>query len=65
MVAWAQALKPKLGVALQMLVAGLAADAELLAQVGHGKMPAARKHNESVDHFRRGYVLPGHLALIV
>jgi len=55
-----QARQTECGVALQMFVAGLATDAELFAQLGHGKAPATGEYNESIDLFHRGYVGPRH-----
>ena len=55
-----QTRQTEFGVALQMFVAGLAADAELLAQIGPTKTPAAREHHESIDLFHTGYGFPGH-----
>ena len=55
-----QARQTECGVALQMFVAGLATDAELFAQLGHGKAPATGEYNESIDLFHIGYVGPGH-----
>ena len=49
--ACSQTLQTQLSIALQMLVSGLATDPELLAQIGHGKPPAAREHHESIDLF--------------
>jgi hypothetical protein len=40
--------------------AGLATDAELCVQLGHGKAPAAGEDNESIDLFHEAYVGPGH-----
>jgi hypothetical protein len=40
--------------------AGLATDAELCAQLGHGKAPDAGEDNESMDLFPVAYVGPGH-----
>ena len=51
--------------ARQMFVAGLAADAELFAQVGHGESPAARETDESNEFFYIGIVFPGHSPLCV
>lgn len=49
----------------QMFVAGLATDAELFAQLGHGKAPATGEYNESIDLFHIGYVGPGHRPITV
>ena len=55
-----QARQNECGVALQMFVAGLATDAELFAQLGHGKAPATREDHASIDLFAGGYVGPEH-----
>ena len=55
-----QARQNECSVALQMFVAGLAADAELFAQLGHGKAPATREDHASIDLFAGGYVGPRH-----
>jgi len=48
-----------------MLVAGLAADPELLAQVGDRELPATRQRDEANELFHMGYFGPGHRALCV
>jgi len=55
-----QALKPALGVALQMFVAGFAADPKLLAQFCDREPVALGLHDEPSDCIHRGYFLPGH-----
>ena len=55
-----QARQTECGVALQMFVAGLATDAELFAQRGHGKAPASGEYNKSIDLSHIGYVGPRH-----
>ena len=60
--AWLQASQSFSRVPLQMLVASLTADAELLAQIGQGEPSTARQYYESINFFHWGYVLPGHLA---
>jgi len=44
----------------QMLVASLAADPKLLAQICDRETVAARQHNKSNDLFHGGYLVPGH-----
>ena len=65
MAARLQTRRTEFGVARQMFVAGLAADAELFAQVGHGESPAARETDESNEFFYIGNVFPGHSPLCV
>lgn len=60
MAARPQSRQTAVRVALQMLVAGLAADAELLAQVGHAKASALGEDDESVNFFHGSYVWSGH-----
>ena len=48
-----QARQTERGVAFQMLVAGLAADPELLAQIRDAKASALREDYEPVDLFHR------------
>jgi hypothetical protein len=55
-----QARQTERGVALQVLVAGLAADAELLAQIGHAEAPTAGERDETNDLFHGSYLGPGH-----
>ncbi len=55
-----QACQAGLGVAVQVFVAGLAADPELFAQLGHGIASAPGEHDEAMDLFHVGYGVPGH-----
>jgi hypothetical protein len=55
-----QARQAVRGVALQMFVAGLAAEADLLAQVGHAKVAAVCERHESIELFHAGYGFSGH-----
>jgi hypothetical protein len=55
-----QARQTERGVAFQMLVAGLAADPELLAQIRDAKASALGQHDEPIDLFHGCLVLPGH-----
>lgn len=47
-------------VAIQMLVSGLAADAELRAKLREREAVALCQHAESNDLFHRGVLVPGH-----
>src|SRR5690606_42112231 len=60
-----KALQSVRRVALQMLVAGLAADAELLAQTRHRETARLRQTDKANDLFHGGYFFPGHVALCV
>ena len=60
MAAWLQARQTECGAALQMFVAGLATDAELFAQLGHGKAPASGEYKKSINLSHIGYVGPRH-----
>src|SRR5690606_6904146 len=60
-----KALQAVRRVALQMLVAGLAADAELLAQTRHRETARLRQTDKANDLFHGGYFFPGHVALCV
>jgi len=63
MAADGQALQSLGGLPLQVLVAGLAADAKLLAQLVDRETVTLRQDNESIDFIHVGYVFPGHRAL--
>jgi len=52
--------QPVQRVTLQVLVAGLAADAELIAQIRDRKAIGLRQHNESGYFFHEGHIFPGH-----
>jgi hypothetical protein len=55
-----QALQTLGGVALQVFVPGLAADAKLLAQIGDRESTTAREHHKARYLFHLGYVFPRH-----
>src|SRR5690606_37555692 len=55
-----QRLQSTSSVTLEMLVAGLAANPELLAQIGHRKPVGLRQRHKTNDLFHRGYGLPRH-----
>lgn len=53
-----QSRRPKGRIALQMLVARLAADPKLLTPIADAEASAARQYDESIDLFPIGYFLP-------
>ena len=65
MAAWPQPVEPLGRVAGQVLVAGLPADAKLLAQIGDRETVRLRQRNKANEFFHRAYSGPGHGALCV
>jgi len=60
MTARLQRLQASGGIPLEVLVSRLAANGELLAQIGDRKSIGLRQRNKTNDLFHRGYSLPRH-----